>query len=95
MCIKVRSLGVALSVSSCMAERSACVSAKWCFSESSCVETVLDPNSEPRPRNAERFLVINVKSQACCCKGNMVTPSSSQIFLWEACGGMEFKVHTY
>lgn len=54
MCTKVRHLGVTFSVSSCRAERSACVSAQWCFSESNFEEPVLDPNADLYPGTMEK-----------------------------------------
>lgn len=54
-----------LSVNNCKAERSACVSAKWCASESSFEEPVLDPNAELHPGIIKRFLIISVRTNTC------------------------------
>lgn len=90
VCSRVRSLGLTLCVSS-RADRSVCVSAKWCVYNSRFEEPVLDSTAEVHPGSVKQFLVISVKMQdKNAGKNYMTAPSPRQTFLWKACGGLGY-----
>ncbi|KAI8485685.1 hypothetical protein Bbelb_365190 [Branchiostoma belcheri] len=59
-CTRVRCNGVNMAVDSCRSERSACVHAKWCYSDPGSEEPTIDSRAEDRPAVLREFILVHL-----------------------------------